>query len=377
MARSCSAHWDGLLSHYVLESSDEKLNRMVNIWNPYQCMVTFNMSRSASYFETGIGRGMGFRDSNQDLLGFVHHDPGARPRAHHRHCLDAVRRRQRVPPVPAAHQARQQRHRQRLQRRPALAHLRRRRPTSRRLATTASSTSRCRSTTTRSNKATLFEHLKRSFDHVLNNLGPHGLPLIGRADWNDCLNLNCFSETPDESFQTTGNATAAPRSRSSSPACSWASAPEYANLCEHARLTSAEAEARGEAVAKMEKPCCSTAGTASGSCAPMTSSATRSAARSARRPNLHRAAGLLRHGRHRRRRRARRRRRSTRSRSAWTPSTASCCNKPAYHEYHVELGEISSYPPGYKENAGIFCHNNPWIIIAETMIGRGDRAFDY
>ena len=45
---------------------------MVNIWNPYQCMVTFNMSRSASYFETGIGRGMGFRDSNQDLLGFVH-----------------------------------------------------------------------------------------------------------------------------------------------------------------------------------------------------------------------------------------------------------------------------------------------------------------
>ena len=50
---------------------------------------------------------------------------------------------------------------------------------------------------------------------------------------------------------------------------------------------------------------------------------------------------------------------------------------PAYTEYHVELGEISSYPPGYKENAGIFCHNNPWIMIAETVLGRGDRAFDY
>lgn len=70
-----AAYWDILLSKYTLNSGDDKLNRMVNIWNPYQCMVTFNMSRSASYFESGIGRGMGFRDSNQDLLGFVHQIP--------------------------------------------------------------------------------------------------------------------------------------------------------------------------------------------------------------------------------------------------------------------------------------------------------------
>src|SRR5262245_10380865 len=69
---SLKKYWAELLSTYTLSSKDEKLNRMVNVWNPYQCMVTFNMSRSASYFETGIGRGMGFRDSNQDLLGFVH-----------------------------------------------------------------------------------------------------------------------------------------------------------------------------------------------------------------------------------------------------------------------------------------------------------------
>ena len=50
--------------------------------------------------------------------------------------------------------------------------------------------------------------------------------------------------------------------------------------------------------------------------------------------------------------------------------------QPAYKEYHLELGEVSSYPPGYKENAGIFCHNNPWIIAAETVVGHGDRAFD-
>ena len=66
------AYWDKLLGHFSISSSEEKLDRMVNVWHQYQCMVTFNMSRSASYFESGIGRGMGFRDSCQDLLGFVH-----------------------------------------------------------------------------------------------------------------------------------------------------------------------------------------------------------------------------------------------------------------------------------------------------------------
>jgi cellobiose phosphorylase len=51
--------------------------------------------------------------------------------------------------------------------------------------------------------------------------------------------------------------------------------------------------------------------------------------------------------------------------------------QPAYSRYYLHLGEISSYPPGYKENAGVFCHNNPWIMIAETQIGRGDQAHDY
>ena len=65
-------YWTTLLSAYTIQTEDVRLNRMVNIWNQYQCMVTFNMSRSASYYESGLGRGMGFRDSCQDLLGFVH-----------------------------------------------------------------------------------------------------------------------------------------------------------------------------------------------------------------------------------------------------------------------------------------------------------------
>ena len=51
--------------------------------------------------------------------------------------------------------------------------------------------------------------------------------------------------------------------------------------------------------------------------------------------------------------------------------------QPAYSKYYLHLGEISSYPPGYKENAGIFCHNNPWVMIAEARLGNGERALDY
>ena len=65
----------GLLGVFQVETPDIHTNRMVNIWNAYQCMATFNMSRSASFYESGIGRGLGFRYSNQDLLGFVHMAP--------------------------------------------------------------------------------------------------------------------------------------------------------------------------------------------------------------------------------------------------------------------------------------------------------------
>ena len=69
-------YWHGLLSMLQVATPEVHADRMVNIWNAYQCMITFNLSRSASYFESGIGRGLGFRDSSQDLLGFVHLAPG-------------------------------------------------------------------------------------------------------------------------------------------------------------------------------------------------------------------------------------------------------------------------------------------------------------
>jgi cellobiose phosphorylase len=368
-------HWSGLLGAYVLDSPDERLNRMVNTWNPYQCMVTFNMSRSASYFESGIGRGMGFRDSNQDLLGFVHLVPA---RARER-ILDIAATQ--FPDGSAYHQY------QPLTKRGnndigsgfnddplwliegVAAYIRE-------TGDEAILTEDVPFDNDATNSASLFEHLRRSFRYTLNNLGPHGLPLIGRADWNDCLNLNCFSETPDESYQTTANREGRTAESVFIAGLFVHAAPAFAELAELIGFAGEAASARDHA-ARMEqvvlehgwdgewflraydyfghkvgsRDCdegrifiepqgfCVMAGIGVGD-----GRAVR--ALDSVKEHLDTRYGII-------------------------------LNQPAYSTYHVELGEISSYPPGYKENAGIFCHNNPWVMIAETVVGRGDRAFDY
>ena len=367
-------YWNNLLSIYTLESDNDKVNRMVNIWNQYQCMVTFNMSRSASYYESGIGRGMGFRDSNQDLLGFVH--------------LIPERARERIIDIASTQFENGSAYHQY-------------QPLTKRgnsdigsgfnddpLWLIAGVSAYVRETGDISilketvpfdndmDKAeTLMEHLKRSFDFTVNNKGPHGLPLIGRADWNDCLNLNCFSEHPGESFQCFGPSEG-PVAESVFIAGMFVKyGEEYARLAELMGDDAEAARARAE-VSKMydavlkdgwdgdwfvraydaysnkigSKECeegkifiesngfCSLAGIG------VKEGLARKALDSVK-EHLDCEYGVM-------------------------------ILQPAYTEYHLELGEISSYPPGYKENAGIFCHNNPWVSIAETVIGRGDRAFE-
>ena len=367
------AYWNNLLGHFTISSSEEKLDRMVNIWHQYQCMVTFNMSRSASYFESGIGRGMGFRDSCQDLLGFVHLIPD---RARER-ILDIAATQ--FEDGSAYHQYQ---------------------PLTKKgnadigsgfnddpLWLIAGAAAYIKETGDYSildemtpydsdpSKATDFmEHLRRSFNYTVKHLGPHGLPQIGRADWNDCLNLNCFSEEPGESFQTFGPSEG-PNAESVFIAGMFVKyGKDYVEICKHRGLD-AEAKEAEEAIHKMEatvldagwdgewflraydhyknkvgsKECeegkifiepqgfCVIAeiGLKEGNCLKAMQSVEK---------YLDTKYGIV-------------------------------LLQPAYHRYHVELGEISSYPPGYKENAGIFCHNNPWISIAETVVGRGNRAW--
>ena len=367
-------HWNSLLSTYAVRSSDKKLDRMVNIWNQYQCMVTFNMSRSASYYESGTGRGMGFRDSCQDLLGFVHLIPA---RARER-ILDIAATQ--FPDGSAYHQYQ---------------------PLTKKgnmdvgsgfnddpLWLIAAVYAYLGETGDMSildeqvdfdNDHTLaqplLEHLRRSFGYLTTHKGPHGLPLIGRADWNDCLNLNCFSDTPGESFQTTGPSEG-PVAESVFIAGMYVKyGNEFAEILEATNHADEAAAVRDE-VAKMEH-------------AALTAGWDGKWFRRAYDAYGHVVGGQ-----------------ECEEGQIFIEPQGMCVMagigvdtgeavtalqsvqtrldtkygivllQPAYTKYHLELGEISSYPPGYKENAGIFCHNNPWVSCAETVVGHGDRAFE-
>ncbi|MBQ7358581.1 MAG: glycosyl transferase [Lachnospiraceae bacterium] len=369
-----NAYWEGLLSKYNVQSGNDKVNRMVNIWNQYQCMVTFNMSRSASYYESGIGRGMGFRDSCQDLLGFVHLIPD---RARER-IIDIASTQ--FQDGSAYHQY------QPLTKKGnsdigsgfnddplwliagTSAYVRE-------TGDTSILTEMVPFDNDMSVATPLMDHLKRSLDYIINHKGPHALPLIGRADWNDCLNLNCFSEHPGESFQTFGPSEG-PVAESVFIAGMFVKyGEEYAQLCELMGDTAEAARARKEVEIMYDailkdgwdgdwfvraydaysqkigsKECeegqifiepqgfCVLAGVG-------VKEGLAEKALNSVKERLDTKYGVM-------------------------------ILQPAYTRYHLELGEVSSYPPGYKENAGIFCHNNPWVSIAETVIGRGDRAFE-
>ena len=369
------ADWDRLLSKYILESGEEKLNRQVNIWNQYQCMVTFNLSRSASYFESGVGRGMGFRDSNQDILGFVHQIPD---RARER-IIDIASTQ--LQDGGAYHQY------QPLTKRgnDAIGGNFNDDPLWLILAVVAyvketGDYSILDVMTPFDNDMSvatpLKDHLKRSFDHVLNNLGPHGLPLIGRADWNDCLNLNCFSTEPGESFQTTTSKDGRVAESVMIAGMFTYIGGLYARLMEkvgdldEAKRADAEVDKMRDVIMKdgwdgkwflrayddfgkkVGSEECeegkifieSQGFCVMGGCGIEDGKAIQ--ALDSVEERLGTKYGLV-------------------------------LNNPAFTRYVVEYGEISTYPAGYKENAGIFCHNNAWIMCAEACVGRGDKAYDY
>ena len=369
-----AAYWNGLLGSFRVRSGDEKMDRMVNIWNQYQCMVTFNMSRSASYFESGTGRGMGFRDSCQDLLGFVHLIP---QRARQR-ILDIASIQ--FPDGSTYHQY------QPLTKRGnndvgsgfnddplwlvacAYAYL----------CETGDMSILSEPTpfdNVPGSEAPLMEHLRRSVNYTLTHLGPHGLPLIGRADWNDCLNLNCFSTVPGESFQTCGNFESGIAESVFIGGMFVKYAGEYADVCE---LLSLQAEAREvRAAADAMAAAVETAGwdgewflRAYDAFGQKVGSSQCEEGKIYIEPQgFCVMAGIGRDN-----GKAARALQSVKEQLTGTYGVELLA--PCYTVYHKELGEISSYPPGYKENGSVFCHNNPWVSIAETVLGDGDAAFD-
>ena len=378
--KDLKAYWDKLLGILTVDTPEDKVNRMVNIWNQYQCMVTFNLLRSASYFESGIGRGMGFRDSNQDILGFVHQIPD---RAKER-IIDIASTQ--FPDGGCYHQYS---------------------PLTKKgnadiggdfsddpLWLILSVSAYIKESgdwsildemvpydNDMSKAEPLLEHLKVSFYRIVNNLGPHGLPLAMRADWNDCINLSCFSDTPGESFQTYTNPKFKAEGGYSKVAESVFVAalftfagPNYVSILNHVGKKDEAAKAQAE-IDKMKKVMMESAwdgnwfiraydanGEKMGSkdceeskifiepqgfaiMSDIDKDATEKTLKAID-ENLNCEFGLV-------------------------------LNYPAFTKYHVQYGEISTYPQGYKENGGIFTHNNAWIICAAAYAGKGDQAFKY
>ncbi len=372
---SLCKYWDKLLSIYQVKTPDVHTNRMINIWNAYQCMATFNMSRSASFYESGIGRGLGFRDSNQDLLGFVHMIP---ERARER-ILDLASTQ--LETGGAYHQY------QPLTKRGnndigsnfnddplwlilgVSAYLKE-----------TNNWSILNELVPYDNKegseTPLYEHLERSLKYTLERLGPHGLPLIGRADWNDCLNLNCFSDTPGQSFQTTTNKDGKVAESVFIAGMFVLAARELADIAEKRGLKS-DAVAYRESAIKMDKTIHKYGWDGEWFLRAYDDFGNKVGSKECEEGKIFIEpqgfcvlAGVgIEDG------------LALKALDSVNKFLATkhgiVLQQPAYSKYYLNLGEISSYPPGYKENAGIFCHNNPWIIIAETKVGRGDKAFDY
>ena len=368
-------YWDSLLTRFRVKSSDPKLDRMVNLWNPYQCMATFNLSRSASYFETGIGRGMGFRDSNQDLLGVV----GMVPDRARQRVLDLAATQFRDGSAYHQYQPLTKRGNNDLGSGFNDDPLWLIWGTAAYVKETGDFTILGEQVPFENDETLarpLLDHLVASWRHVIDNLGPHHLPLIGRADWNDCLNLNAFTDTPGESFQTTVNQEGGVAESVFIAGLFCAVGPDLAELLQRSlRVREAgrlrdDVRAMQQAISQhgwdgdwylraydaFSHPVGTAADTEGriyiepqGMCVMSGSGVADGRAARA----LDSVACLLgsEHG--------------------------ISLLAPAYRSYRLNLGEISTYPPGYKENGGIFCHNNPWIIIAETMAGSPDRAFDY
>jgi cellobiose phosphorylase len=369
------SNWEGMLKRFQVDCPNPHAQRMVNTWNQYQCMATFNLSRSASGYETGIGRGMGYRDSNQDILGFVHMIPD--------------RARQRILDIASTqlsdgtcyHQYQ---------------------PLTKKgnaeiggdfyddhLWLILSTAAYIKETGDKSilqeavgysdqpgSKQDLLHHLELSIQYTLKHRGPHRLPLIGHADWNDCLNLNCFSTEPNESFQTAGDVEGSVAesvmiaglflyaSREMKELYLWLDRAEDARRMDSyyqdmktvvetaawdgewfTRAFDAQSQAVGSKHNEEGKIFIESQAWCILGGAGQTDGKARQALNAVH-ERLYTKDGII-------------------------------LQQPAYSRYHLELGEVSSYPPGYKENAGIFCHNNTWIHLAWCLQGDGDRAFEY
>lgn len=358
-----SEFWENYLSVFQCQTPDADFDAMVNVHNPRQCLMTMNWSRYLSLYQLGIGtRGLGMRDSSQDVLGGMSGAPETAKELMRK--LLSIQ----LEDGSAMHQFY-----------PATMHAdhgdAEEENTDKKiygddhLWIVASLIGYLKETGDEdflkeeisfygesSSSATVLEHLKRSLAYSKSHTGAHGLPLLGFADWNDCVNL-------------------AGKSESMFNACLYGYALlEMIELCDHLGL---EAEARQyredhAAMAQTVNQCWDGDWyiryyREDGS--PIGSKSNEKGSLFTNAQSWPVMAGFAPAERAERALDSVRERHQTRF--------GIMLSSPGYDEYDPAIGGVTTYPPGAKENGGIFLHSNPWVMIAETKLGRGDRAFEY
>ena len=365
-----AARWEEYLSVFQCRTPDPSFDSMVNVHNARQCLVTLNWSRYLSLYQLGIGtRGLGFRDSAQDALGALAGDPGT--------ALALIRRLLSIqqPDGSAMHQfypatmhadhgdAAEEPEKGKLVYGDdhlwivlaVAAHVRETGDTGF-LAEPITFYDHRLAPADRES-APVLEHLRRALAWTRANVGAHGLPLLGYADWNDTVNLPGRAES-------LFNASLYGRALR-----------EMAALCEHLGDTAAAEQYRAdhaEMAARVNE--CAWDGrwyvryfTEDGE--PLGSARNPHGSIYANGQSWPVLAGFAPEERARTALDAVREHLNTRY--------GIKLSGPGYDGYDPAIGGVTSYPPGAKENGGIFLHANPWVMIAETMLGRGDRAFEY
>ncbi|HEY5377031.1 MAG TPA: hypothetical protein VIK01_25290 [Polyangiaceae bacterium] len=361
--------WDEYLGNVQVSTPDASMNSMLNVHNPRQCYMTKNWSRDLSLYQLGFGgRGMGFRDSSQDVMGVMSAMPEearvliekllsvmkANGSAMHQFYASTM--------LATEGDAREMEDRPQyygddhlwivfavcayLKETGDIAFLDQVLPYYEKDKHGAASQT-----------GTVFDHLKRAVDFTKRNVGRHGLPLLGFADWNDTVNLRTGAESLFVANQY-GKALL-----DLIELCEFRSEPELAQRYradyEHMRSLVNEFAWDGEWYVRYFDHDGAAIGSrknsqgqiwANGQSWPVISGfAPRDRAQIAL-DSVHRLLN--------------------------TPNGIKL-SSPGYDGYDSTKGGVTTYPPGAKENGGIFLHANPWVMIAETLVGNGDRAFQY
>jgi cellobiose phosphorylase len=355
-------YWDTYLGNLNVAAPDREFNTMINVWNQYQCKTTFDWSRYVSLYETGIGRGMGFRDSNQDTLGVVH----ALPKRVRQRILDLAKNQFESGRVyhlyfPLTGEGGF----------PYYVKERMKFFSDDHLWLILSACEYIKETGDMSilnenvnfvegSSASLYEHLKRSIDFTLNNMGKHGMPLLGTADWNDPLSLpgpNDAAETVwtamlfhkvllelkelckeykrEKDIQ--GFAAIADKTKTYVNETAWDGEWYFRAYDDSGNLVGSSKCNEGKIYLNTQ------------SWAVISQIASRERGircMNSVKKHLDTEYGIM-------------------------------LLAPAYSRYYPEIGALTSYAPGLKENASIWSHANAWAILAECMLGRGDQAYEY